>query len=83
MQPLEALAALASILVGIVLLLAGLVLLFTLRRRVEGDRGAEGVGIVLLGPVPVVLRGSGWRAIVIAAAIAVTVFLLLVMFMVM
>lgn len=60
----------ASMLAGAVLVFAGLMLLFSDKRSVEGG------GVILIGPVPIVLRGRGLRIIALLAAISFAVVLL-------
>ncbi|MEM0445028.1 MAG: DUF131 domain-containing protein [Nitrososphaerota archaeon] len=70
MSPQDAFILLASMLAGAVLVFAGLMLLFSDKRSVEGG------GVILIGPVPIVLRGRGLRIIALLAAISFAVVLL-------
>lgn len=70
----DALLLLVSIFAGFLLIFVGVALLLAGSR---GDgRGAKGWGVVLIGPVPIVLRGSGVRVALIVAALFLLVVLL-------
>lgn len=61
-----------SVFAGLVLVFVGLALLLSGRKNVEGT------GVILIGPIPVVLRGAGVRVVVLFAVLALA-FILLVL----
>ncbi len=66
-----------SIFAGFLLIFIGVVLLLTSLSG-RGGGGAKGYGVILVGPVPIVLRGGGVRvALIVAAIFLLTVLLFL------
>ncbi|MEM3033415.1 MAG: hypothetical protein QXQ48_06310 [Nitrososphaerota archaeon] len=69
----DAFLLILSVFAGFLLVTVGIMLLLSSR---TGGGGARGVGVVLIGPVPIVLRGTGARVVVIMATLFLLVILL-------
>ncbi len=67
-----------SIFAGFLLIFVGVLLLLSASRGGGGE--AKGWGVILIGPVPIVLRGSGVRVAVMVAAIFLLAVLLFLWF---
>lgn len=71
MSAADALLLTLSMLAGLLLIFIGLTLLLS---RKGGE--ARGVGFILIGPVPIILRGAGAKILVIVSAIFLAALLL-------
>ncbi len=58
----DPLTALIALFLGFLLLMLGIVLLI-IGRIASGGGEARGTGIVVIGPVPLIIRGSGARVV--------------------
>jgi uncharacterized protein (TIGR00304 family) len=72
----EALAAVVTLILGFLLVMFGLIVLALSRVKSNGE--ARGAGVVVIGPVPIIISGRGaWTLVLLLTIFAASLVLLL------